>query len=398
MSPVSFPDALRLLLDSVAPVGLEKVVVTAALNRVVAEPVVSPQALPNSRRSAVDGFALGSLDRRQWRIIGQRAAGELALEPLQDEEALAVMTGGGVPENAKAVVRVEETRQFADSLWLSSEIVACDNINEIGSELFCGQDLLSRGLRLDPVRYSALCYAGIREVAVYQPLRVGIMLSGPELLAPGEAPRPGASYECHRALLQPILEQLGCRCTFVGPVCDEPKIVRDTVEHLAADHDLVITSGGVSMGKYDYVRPLLHQQDFELVLDRTKIKPGSPLLAARRGNKLFLGMPGYPAAFLVNLFLYLVPVVKRMSGWSRYAPTWREVVLSQPLKGRAGRSDMIRVRRCAERAEPLADQLTSHYAGFLAADGLAWLDETRSHAVAGESVAVCWFDGILEEH
>jgi molybdopterin molybdotransferase len=397
MVPVSYPDALRLLLATVSPVGVETVAINKALHRISAAPVTAPQALPNSRRSAVDGFALGDLRHRQWRLVGSRAAGELATEPLAGDEALAVMTGGGVPENAAAVVRVEDSRQQGTSLEVVGTVSSGENINESASELAAGAPLLGTGSRVDAVRHSALCYAGVASIEVYRPLRVGVMLSGPELLPPGAASRPGASYECHRALLQPVLEQLGCQCTFIGPVADQPLIIRDSVEQLAADHDLIVTSGGVSMGKYDFVRPLLHQQEFDTVLNRTRIKPGSPLLAAKRGEQLFVAMPGYPAAFLVNLLVYLVPVVKRMSGWRETGPLWQETVVSAPLRGRAGRSDMVRVKLREGRAEPLGDQLTSHYAGFLQADGLAWLDETRTEVAAGESVAVCWFNAFLNE-
>nr|WP_320114017.1 molybdopterin molybdotransferase MoeA [uncultured Desulfuromonas sp.] len=397
MSPASYPDALRALLAAVSPLPTETICVGDALYRITAETVLTPQPLPNSRRSAVDGFALADVNRRQWRIVGSRAAGDLATEPLADDDALAVMTGGGVPDNAQAVVRVEDTHQFGETLSLSDDVVARGNINEIGNEVSVGQELLADGCRIDAIRHSTLCYAGVRELSVYRPLRVGVMLSGPELLAPGDPPRPGAGYECHRALLQPILEQLGCRCTFVGPVADQPQLIRDTVEELAQQHDLIVTSGGVSMGKYDFVRPLLHQQEFELVIDRTKIKPGSPLLAARRGEQLFVAMPGYPAAFLVNLFMYLVPVIKRLAGWRRHATLWREEVLAAPLSGRAGRSDMIRIQRQAQTVVPLADQLTSHYCGFAQAEGLAWLDETRSQAATGETVAVCWFHALLND-
>lgn len=397
MSPVSYPDALRSLLAAVSPVGTETVCIGDALHRIAAETVLAPQPLPNSRRSAVDGFALADVTRRQWRVTGSRAAGDLATEPLADEDALAVMTGGGVPDNATAVVRVEECHHFGDSMWLADGVVADGNINEHGHELMPGHTLLDAGCRMDAIRHSTLCYAGVSELSVYRPLRVGVMLSGGELLTPGAPPRLGGSYECHRALLQPILEQLGCQCTFVGPVTDDPQQIEDTVEHLAQHHDLIVTSGGVSMGKYDFVRPLLKQQEFELVVDRTKIKPGSPLLAAKRGEQLFVAMPGYPAAFLVNLFLYLVPVIKRLAGWQRYASRWQHEVLNAPLRGRAGRSDLIRIQRRAEKIAPLADQLTSHYSGFAQADGLAWLDETRSQAATGETVAVCWFDSLVND-
>ncbi|WP_321532951.1 molybdopterin molybdotransferase MoeA [uncultured Desulfuromonas sp.] len=397
MSPVSYPDALRSLLAAVSPVGKETVCIGDALHRITAETVLAPQPLPNSRRSAVDGYALVDVTRRQWRVTGSRAAGDLATEPLAEEDALAVMTGGGVPDNATAVVRVEESHQFGETLRLADGVVANGNINECGHELMPGSTLLDAGCRMDAIRHSTLCYAGVSDLCVYRPLRVGVMLSGGELLTPGAPPRLGSSYECHRALLQPILEQLGCQCTFVGPVADQPQQIHNTVEQLAQHHDLIVTSGGVSMGKYDFVRPLLQQQEFELVVDRTKIKPGSPLLAAKRGEQLFVAMPGYPAAFLVNLFLYLVPVIKRLAGWQHYATVWRDEVLDAPLRGRIGRSDLIRIEKRAEKVAPLADQLTSHYCGFARAEGLAWLDETRSHATAGETVAVCWFHSLVND-
>lgn len=393
----SYSEALAALTHSVPVPDWKHVPITEAAGRVLAAPAYSPQALPNSRRSAVDGYALADRHSTSWRIMGTYGAGEGSPE-LQEGQAVAVMTGAGVPDSAVTVVRWEDTQVQDNELQLTTKVPAQgQSINETGSEAPAGQQLLAPGVRLNPLAYSILCYAGVSQVAIYQPLKTGLLLSGNELLPPGAIPQPGYSYDSNSYLLHGILQQLGAQVSRCGPVGDDPQQLQYQLQQLIDSCDLVVTCAGAARGQYDYIRQLLQaRSDFVSLVDYSRIKPGRPLLAGNCGNTLVCALPGYPAACLTNLFIYLIPVIKKASGWRHWQPQWQQRPLRAPARGRTGRTDLVRVRQevnteAAAGLWPLPDQLTSHYLGFANCEGLLLLDEATAELAAGSQGAFLHF-------
>ncbi len=213
------------------------------------------------------------------------------------------MTGATVPVGSVAVIRIEDTELDQERLVVHKDVVDGDNINSIGEEMTADVMILSAGTRLTPVKHSVLCCSGKAEISVYRRPRVGILITGDEVLQLGQSHRPGSVYDSNRHFLSGCLARLGIQCRVLGPVNDDEATIRSSLDQLASECDLVISSGGVSMGKYDFIRPLLHSSGFDVLVNRTGIKPGRPLIVARRDQTLFFGMPGYPAACLVNFFL-----------------------------------------------------------------------------------------------
>ncbi len=389
------PDAQRVLLDAVNPADTEIISSKSALGRVLAEDIVTPRAFPDTRRSAVDGYAVDQVGLQQYRIVATLGAGELPQQALAAGQAAAVMTGATVPEGSVAVVRVEDVTVEGDLLSLQAEVREKENINRIGEEMEQGDCILRAGTRLTPVNHSVLCCAGISEVKVHRLPRVGILITGDEVLQLGMPHRPGSVYDSNRHFLVGCLAQMGVLCQILGPVDDDEATIRASLEQLSAECDLVITSGGVSMGKYDFIRPLLHSNGYRVLVNRTKIKPGRPLIVARKDDTLFFGMPGYPAACLVNFFYFLLPTVKRLMGLTDVLPRTRKVCLANGIKGRKGRWDVLRVQLRGERgnelAYPLASQLTSHFMNMGMCDGLVMLGGDFDSADAGDEVELLDF-------
>jgi molybdopterin molybdotransferase len=392
---LSCPAALEVLLAAVDPVAQQELEVTAAANYVLAETLYTPRPFPDTRRSAVDGFALGGLDAGSYRLTETLGAEDLPQQQVANKTAAAVMTGATVPEGARAVVRIENTERVAEQIIVAEALKERECINAIGEEAIAGAQVLAAGQVLGALAHSVACSLGQPRVRVYRRPRIGVMVTGNELLRPGEAHRPGMVYECNSTLLKNVLAQFGAEVEVRGPVVDDPEVLAATLEELAAKSDLVVTSGGVSMGKFDYVRPLLQRSGYELLVDRTRIKPGSPLIAAKRGNCLFCGMPGYPAAFAVNLFAYLIPVVKKLSGLAEHGLALRPARLTAPIRGREGRWDMVRVKLSYDAegclATPLQSQLTSHFLNMGVCDGLAMLGGDCAGLSAGQTVQVVDF-------
>lgn len=389
---LDYQEALERLLAAVVPLGREWIPVQQAAGRVPARQVVTPRPFPDTRRSAVDGYALGSVTSADFRLTEILAAESRSRVALNATSAAAVMTGATVPEGAVAVIRVEDATVNGMIVTPKTTVAVGDNINSVGDEMVAANPVLEAGRRLDPVAYSVLCALGLEQVEVYRRPHIGVMITGNELLQPGEQHRPGLVYDCNSFLLKVVLERLGAIIDIRNPVGDSPAEVKRVVEQLGKSCDLVITSGGVSVGQYDFVRPLFSEDGFELVVDRTRIKPGRPLLVARRGPQLFFGMPGYPAAFLVNLFIYLLPVIKKISGWTSLLPRSQWARLTQPVTGRVGRCDLIRLKLIPTDetmlARPLASQLTSHYLNMGDCDALLMLDEETAGFAAEDMVRV----------
>ncbi len=392
---LSYPDALDVLLDAIEPIDQQQVNVLDATGYILAETVTTPRAFPDTRRSAVDGYAFGALEPGRYKLTEVLGAENLPQQQVAEMTAAAVMTGATVPDGALAVERVENTELDGDYVVIKEALSDKQNINAIGEEAQAGEVFLEAGRPLGAIAQAVLCSLGLDQVVVYRKPRVGVMITGNELLRPGEPHQKGLVYECNSTLVKNTLEALGAEVTLVGPVADDPEALAQTLDELAASSDLVVTSGGVSMGKFDYVRPLLQRSGYELLVDKTRIKPGSPLIAAKKGNCLFFGMPGYPAAFLVNMFAYLVPVLKKLRGVADYRSPFRPVTLTAPLKGRTGRWDMIRVKLVYEGgqvlATPLKSQMTSHFLNMALCDGLVILDGDTEGMAAGETALVLDF-------
>ncbi|PLY00421.1 MAG: molybdopterin molybdenumtransferase MoeA [Desulfuromonas sp.] len=389
------PSAQQKLITAATAGGCETIASAAALGRVLAEDIHTPRAFPDTRRSAVDGYALDQTGRELYRVGETLGAGELPQQQLGGAQAAAVMTGATVPEGGIAVVRVEDTERDGDDLIVKAGVSAGENINNIGEEMAAGTIILRAGTRLTPVAHSVLCATGIAEVSVYRLPRIGILITGNEVLQLGAPHRPGSVYDSNRHFLVGCLTQLGLDCTVLGPVNDEEVAIRNGLEELAESCDLVISSGGVSMGKYDFIRPLLHSSGFELLVNGTGIKPGRPLIVARRDGTLFFGMPGYPAACLVNFYYYLLPTLKALMGLTEVMPVTRPVVLAETLKGRKGRWDILRLhldsRDGQTRAWRLSSQLTSHFLNFGNCTGLTMLDAESDSAAAGDCIELLDF-------
>lgn len=395
MSALSLPDAQQVLINAVTSVGTEIIDTVDALGCVLAEEIVTAHAFPDTQRSAVDGFAVNQQGLKEYRIVATLGAGELPQHQLKEGQAAAVMTGATVPEGSVAVIRVEDTIVTDDLLALKADISVGENINRVGEEMAKEANILCTGTRLTPVKHSALCCAGTARVKVHQLPTVGILITGDEVLQLGENHRTGSVYDSNRHFLTGCLAQLGIQCKVLGPVNDDETTISESLDQLAKECDLVISSGGVSMGKYDFIRPLLHSRGFDVLVNRTGIKPGRPLIVARRDATMFFGMPGYPAACLVNFFYYLLPTIKRLMGIGDVLPVVRPVLLATPLKGRKGRWDVIRVKldreAGQERAHKLTSQLTSHFLNFGRCDGLVLLGDEVDRRNADERVDLLEF-------
>lgn len=400
MSMLTFSEAQRVLTSSVHPLEeRETVPVTESLNRILAEDLINPMEHPDLAKSAVDGFALPELHAGHYRIAGEIAAGESSIPALSPGETFFVMTGAPVPDGSRTVIRVEDTEQENDHVVITGEVRENENINQVGSESPAGCLFARKGDSITKGLYPALVYAGIENIPVFRRPRVALLSSGNELLEPGEPYTPGMAYNVNRYIFQTMTDRLPLHLDVVATLPDDRKMTEKSFRELTEKYDLVITSGGISRGKFDYIRDVLSASPFDLILDRTAIRPGSPLMAAGLEKTLFMAMPGYPAAFLTNMVLYLLPLLRKSCGSTRYMPEVVKGVLATSMRSREGTDTFNRAEVELRDGEFCASdpgtQKTSHFLSFSRVGGLVYLDRGTGILPEGSEVDIYLLGNIL---
>lgn len=393
---LGFEEAKKVILDSLPSPGTETIPVREALGRVLAEELTVPRDYPEMRCSAVDGYAVRFWGGSEFEQVAEIAAGVLPQVELMPGQCAAVMTGGAVPEGTDCVVKVEDCEAEGGRITVRTDLEPGAFINEPADEAKSGAVLLSPGVRIQRAVYPVLFYAGIPEVKVYRRLRLGALTTGGELLEVGAGPAGGKVFNTNLYILESFLGSIGMSCWMKYHVSDDEEATRQCLEEIAAECDLIITSGGISKGRYDFVKKVFRETNFSVLVNGTAIKPGSPLIVAERDGKLFFGMPGYPAAFLTNALLYLIPALKKASGLERYEHRWINAKLATPMHSRKGRlyfnRAVLELDGGVWKARDPGSQKTSHFLNLSCANGLVLMPEAVGTLEAGSTVRALHFD------
>lgn len=393
---LSFDDALKRILEAVPVPDTETISIRNALGRVLAENLTAPREFPDTRRSAVDGYAIRIGGGSEFKLVGVVAAGELPEFSLEQGQCAAVMTGGTVPDQADCVVMVEDCEETNGIVRVNASLEPGVLINETGVEARAGTPLIRSGLRISRAVYPVLFYTGIAEVDVYRTPKIGLLMTGDELREVEAGPVKGQVFNTNRYIIESFLNSIGLGCEFQTHVSDEETATRQTLEEVAEKCDFIISSGGVSMGRFDYIKKVFHDNDFSLLVDKTAIKPGRPLMVAERGGKLFFGMPGYSAAFLTNAILYLVPALKKACGRTDFEHRSLAVELTTPMASRKGRlylnRAILELAKGKWTARDPGGQKSSHFLNFAEVNGLVLLPPDVGNLDIGGMVKAVHFD------
>jgi len=352
-------EARQRVLATITPLaGRERLPLEACLGRVSAEACRAREAVPGFRASIMDGYAI--LDRlppaagAAWRLVGRSAPGAPFARGLAAGEAIRILTGAPLPEGAARVLPQELVRLEGEVLRLAGEAGANPWIRAAEEEAAAGQELLAAGVRLGPADLGRLAGCGVAVLAVRPQPRIGLLISGDELVAAGEPRRPGAIWESNGALLATLLARLGSGVAERRVVPDEPRALAAALEQLASSCDVVVSTGGGSAGDADWIRPLLAelgQVDFWKLF----LKPGRPFAFGQLAGRPFFGLPGNPVAAAITALQLLWPALQALEGAPVQLLPRLKVRLAAPLKRGAGRPELARARlRVGEDGELLA--------------------------------------------
>ncbi len=385
---LSIEEALALVLERAAPLEAELVPIEQAARRVLAEDVQSLVDLPPFRSSAMDGFAVRAEETPgQLPVVARIPAGHPAARALASGEAMGIATGGSVPDGADAVVPIEQVEDDGDSVTIPERVGDRDNIRPIGSDIRAGNLLLSAGTLLYAAQIGALAAVGVAAVPCGRRPRVAILSTGSELRQPGEALGPGQIYESNAPMLAAALRNEGAQVTRLAPVADEPGAHRAALEQ-GLELDVLVSSGGVSVGPHDLVRSTAAELGVEEVFWGVAVKPGKPLAFGTRGRTLVFGLPGNPVSALVAFELFVRPAVLALQGVASPGPAFAIGRLAAPLRANAVRDQLVRARSRLEAGEtvlePLSGQESHMIARAAGADALVLVRRGERDPVAGD--------------
>jgi molybdopterin molybdotransferase len=328
---LTFEQALEKLLAAAQPVAeIRSQPLTAAAGRVLAVAQQSTVAVPPLDNSAMDGYAVRTADVAVAGVclpVSQRIPAGMVGVTLQPGTAARIFTGAPVPAGADAVVMQELCEHGEGGVVINHVPRPEENIRRAGEDIAVGAEILAPGIKLRPQDIALAAAAGLPDLPVYRRVRVGVFFTGDELVQPGEPLPPGAIYNSNRYALRTLLEGMGCEVRDLGTVPDNLDATREALRRAAADNDLIITSGGVSVGEEDHVRPAVESEG-RLDMWKIAIKPGKPLAfgevrrsAGNGGGKAwFIGLPGNPVSAMVTFMIMVRPFVLRLQGVSDVTP------------------------------------------------------------------------------
>jgi molybdopterin molybdotransferase len=326
---------------------IERVHIRAALGRVLAEDLVSPLNVPAHDNSAMDGYAIRFADLKAdaetvLNIAGTAFAGVPFAGKTKAGESVRIMTGAVMPQGLDTIIMQEHTKVAGNQVTVGGGHKAGQHLRFAGEDLKTGQVALTRGLLLRPAEIGLIASLGVGEISVYRRLRVAFFSTGDELRSIGSTLEEGQIYDSNRYTLHGMLTRLGCEVIDMGVVRDDPALIEQAFKTAAAAADVVITSGGVSVGEADFVKDLLDRLG-EVVFWKIAMKPGRPLAYGRIGGAHFFGLPGNPVSVMVTFYQFVRDALLKLSGREPVPPlpTFR-VPCMTPLKKAPGRTEFQR--------------------------------------------------------
>ena len=377
-SLISVDDAIARILEPVSAVKQSVAIdIENALGRVLAEDVCSSINVPGYDNSAMDGYAVRSADCVEigsQLVVAQRIpAGQMGSQ-LEAGTAARIFTGAPIPPNADAVVMQEHCDQEGDQVTINKPIKTGQHIRRAGEDISQGSTVLKAGHQLRPQELGLLASVGLAEVSVKRKLKVATFFTGDEIIEPGNKLGEGQIYNSNKYTIKGLLQATGCEILDLGIVPDTLKATLEVLKQASSDADLVVTSGGVSVGEEDYVRIALEQLG-ELKMWRIAMKPGKPVAYGKVDDAIFMGLPGNPVSTFVTFLLFVKPLILKLQGADKYFPT-RMPVISDFDWPSLKRQEYLRVR------------LIESDKGLLAT--------LYPHQGSGVLSSACWADGLVE--
>lgn len=394
--------AMQLIIDNIKPFSdVTHCDLSDALDRVIAQDVISPINVPAYDNSAMDGYALNYADflaSNTLLQVGKSFAGNRFNGAIQQGECVRIMTGAEIPEGADTVVMQENTTVDGNHVTFIKASQG-DAIRPAGDDIKKGAVVLYAGDRISPIDIGLLASLGFASVPVYRQLKVAVFSTGDELLAVGSEPRSDRIFDTNRPMLVAMLTKLGAQVLDLGIIADSKEDIRAAFEHANQHADCVVTSGGVSVGEADYTREILEEYG-TIDFWKLAIKPGKPLAFGRLSDSIFFGLPGNPVSAAVTFDQITAPALRYLSGGGQQVPSFLPAIAASTFRKRPGRTDYQRAHYFVNEQGTLSVETTgSQSSGVLScfrqSNCYAVLENERGSVAVGEAVQVLPFTEIV---
>lgn len=397
---MSVTQARQFIKQFLSPVReAEALPICESLGRVLATDIVSPSNVPNHNNSAMDGFAFKfSANLKTLKIIGTALAGQPFMGNLNAGECVKIMTGAVIPAGADTVVMQERIAIKSDRITLLEETKQGANVRLAGEDLRIGQTVLAKGHIMKPADLGLVASLGIAKVPVYRKLKVAFFSTGDELVGVGKPLLEGQIYDSNRYTLYGMLTRLGAQISDLGNVPDDPAQLEAALLQAAQNNDVVITSGGVSVGEADYMKALLAKHG-QVLFWKMNMKPGRPLAYGKIASAHYFGLPGNPVATMVTFYQFVREALLMLQGATPKPMPMLMVECTEPIKKATGRTEFQRGVLYDDagvwKVKPTGNQGSGILSSMSAANCFIVLDEATGNCAAGELVKVQVMEGLI---
>ncbi|MCK4743178.1 MAG: molybdopterin molybdotransferase MoeA [Sulfuriflexus sp.] len=391
-------EAIQFLLErSKVTEQVETIKILDALDRVLAQSITSTLNVPPLDNSAMDGYVTRfsdlNSDGETTLAISQRIAAGYVGDKLEEGTAARIFTGAPVPEGADTIIMQEQCQQQDDTVVISGKINKGDHIRRAGEDIVQGSEVMSIGQKLRPQDMGLIASVGIDEIKVFKNITVAIFSTGDELLMPGEAVRPGKIYNSNRYTLTGMLQKVGCDIIDLGCIPDDLDATVTAMEKAAEQADLIMTTGGVSVGEEDYIKIAIDKLG-SIEMWRVAMKPGKPVAFGEVSKTPFIGLPGNPVSVFVTFCLFARPVIRTMQGCSEVLPRKMQVTSGFDWARKGPRREFVRGQLVMdEQGQQRAQTYSSQSSGVLTsttwAQGLIEIPENTSFE---KGAVINWLD------
>jgi molybdopterin molybdotransferase len=400
---IDFQDALREVLARAKTLPGESVPLAGALGRTLARDIRADGAIPPFAKATMDGYAVRTIDTRppegaafvELEVTEDLPAGRVSRRTLGPEQAARIMTGAPLPRGADAVVMVEDTEKSGGRVKILRPACAGDNTGEAGEDIKKGELVLTKGELIGPAEVGMLAALGHASVWVSRRPKAAVIATGDEIVEPGQKARPGQIRNSNGHALRAMALQAGAEASYLGIARDRNSSLKLKIRK-ASEADLLILSGGVSVGDYDLVREELGALDVRPVFWRVRIKPGKPIYFGLRGRQLVFGLPGNPTSAMVTFHLFVRPAIDKMLGRKSAGLRPGKAVVEKEISVKPGRTQFLRGILASDgpelRVDPFPDQRSGVLKSMVKSQALIVVPAEVSRIDQGETVDILFLD------
>jgi len=363
-----------------------KISLKNALGFVLAEDVMSPIDMPPFRQSAMDGYAVRIHDSEYYHVKGELQAGDSKDVTLQKGDAVRIFTGAPVPNDANAVVIQEKTKIHEQELQVHDEVTVQSNIRPKGEQIQKGEMALGKGISLTPAAIGFLTTIGITDVSVYQKPSIGIIATGNELAEAGTELKHGQIYESNSLMLRTALVSSGYTDNETFKVPDDFNSTRNLLEEVLKSKDVVLITGGISVGDYDFVGKALQELKVSQLFYKVKQKPGKPLFFGKKNDTYVFALPGNPAAALSCFYIYVQRCLRRIEGCLNFEPFTVDATSLSEYSSKGDRAQFLKADYQNGKVKILEGQSSSMLHSFAVSNALVYLSADKNKVEKGDIV------------